>query len=143
MSSKANTKKFLIILLVVIINMCSNVKADFTFGEPVNIGPIVNSSDWEGGPSISADGLTLFFDSLRSGGFGEQNLWVTIRNTKDDEWGEPVNIGSIVNTIASDNIEWQPSISADGLSLYFVADWDLWVATRQTKEDAWNLTENL
>ena len=34
-------------------------KADFTFGEPINLGPMVNGSSGDWVPSISADGLTL------------------------------------------------------------------------------------
>jgi len=36
----------------------------------VNLGPTVNSSDWEALPSISTDGLSLFFESNRPGGQG-------------------------------------------------------------------------
>ena len=46
-----------------------------SWGPPVNLGPTVNSSSSDGGPSISADGSTLFFHSKRPGGFGEAGLW--------------------------------------------------------------------
>ncbi|HUU16332.1 MAG TPA: hypothetical protein VMW72_04215 [Sedimentisphaerales bacterium] len=35
------------------------------WGTPVNLGPIVNTSDYDKIPNISADGLTLYFDSNR------------------------------------------------------------------------------
>ncbi|MHC4596035.1 MAG: LamG-like jellyroll fold domain-containing protein [Planctomycetota bacterium] len=41
----------------------------------MNLGPTVNSSDDDIGPSISADGSTLFFASNRSGGVGGYDLW--------------------------------------------------------------------
>ncbi len=104
------------------------------WGKPVNLGSTVNSPEWDGAPSISADSLTLFFDSFRSGVIGGQDLFVTTRTTKDDEWGEPVNLGPIVN---SGNNEWTPSISADGLALFFVRGSDIWITTRTTTEDAW------
>ena len=46
-----------------------NAKADFTFGEPVNLGATVNSQHDEGTPFVSADGLTLYFTAFdREGG---------------------------------------------------------------------------
>ncbi|MBA7683788.1 hypothetical protein ES703_92173 [subsurface metagenome] len=105
------------------------------WGEPVNLGPTVNSSAGDAGSSISPDGRMLFFTSDRPGGSGSGDLWVTTRATVSDPWGEPVNLGPVVNSSAG---EGSPSISADGLMLYFddilgprpggVGDADLWQA---------------
>ena len=105
-----NKKRTLLISALALALAVEVANADYTFGTPTNLGRTVNSSDWDGGPSISADGLTLFFDRQRLGG---QTLWVTTRETKEDDWGEPVELGPVVNTIASDGAQWQPSISAD------------------------------
>ena len=86
------------------------------WGEPENLGPIVNSSSRENGPDISSDGLTLFFDSDRPGGYGGHDIWVTRRATTDDPWGEPENLGPIINTSAG---QVTACISADGSMLYF------------------------
>ena len=56
---------------------------------PENLGPIVNSSAFDGGPSISNDGLTLYFASERPGGLGEADLWVTTRPTISGPFGPP------------------------------------------------------
>jgi hypothetical protein len=40
----------------------------FAFSPPVNLGPLVNSPAFDGGPSISPDGLSLNFTSDRPGG---------------------------------------------------------------------------
>jgi len=137
-------KKKISIVLVLTLGLAAEVaKADLTFGEPTNLGPIVNSSAGDGSPSISADGLELYLHSLG-------DLWVTTRATTEDDWGEPVNLGSIVNSSVA---EVTPSISADGLELYF-CDWgdprpggvgevDLWVTTRPTKDDEWGEPVNL
>jgi len=132
-----------------------SAKADFTFGTPMNLGPTVNSSTLDAGPSISADGLTLFFDSERPGGMGGQDIWITTRETTGDDWGVPVNLGPMVNSAAD---EYYPEISADGLSLYFsdgLWSWDvnprqggfgqsdIWVATRETTDDDWGTPVNL
>ena len=48
---------------------------DDDWGEPVNLGPPVNTSYSNNSPSISADGQVLFFASNRPGGFGDFDLW--------------------------------------------------------------------
>jgi len=69
-----------------------SAKADFTFGTPTNLGPPVNSGYSEGGPTISPDGLELYFTSNRPvPGFDEWNLWMVTRPTQDDDWSEPVH----------------------------------------------------
>ncbi len=121
--------------------------------EPVNLGPVVNSSVNDGGPCISADGLSLYFASMRSGGVGACDLWVTTRGTKDDNWSEPVNLGPVVN---STDAEWGPCISPDGLTLFFDSGFgggsprpggfgraDLWVARRASKNEPWGKSVNL
>ncbi len=130
-------------------------KADFTFGEPVNLGPSVNRSSYEQGPCISADGLSLYFMSDRSGGVGDDDLWLAQRNNVSEGWGTPTNLGPPVNTPFA---EFTGSISADGLELYLHyagAGWglvprpggqgetDIWVATRPTQDHAWGEPVNL
>jgi len=116
------------------------------WGEPQNLGPNVNSSFEDAGQSISTDGLSLYFYSLRSGGYGSADIWVTTRATLEDEWGEPKNLGPNVNSPQDDAA---PTISADGLTLYFVSRRpgspgdDFWVARRPTVDDDWGPAENM
>ena len=46
---------------------------------PVNLGPGVNSTGFDGAPSLSFDGTTLYFFSDRPGGSGGNDLYVTTR----------------------------------------------------------------
>jgi tetratricopeptide (TPR) repeat protein len=121
--------------------------ADFIFAVPTNVGLPVNSSGSESFPCISADGLSLYFESNRQGGLGGHDLYVTTRETKSDQWGESMNLGPPINTSAN---EWNPRIPADGLSLYFGSNrpggyggWDAWVVTRKTIDDDWGEPMNL
>jgi len=125
-----------------------SAKADFTFGEHTNLGPIINSSVYDTSPCVSSDNLELYFASERSGGSGGDDLYVAMRPTVSDPWGEPVNLGQTVNSSVHD---WKPSISTDGLSLYFTSQRsggyggfsDIWVTTRVTKDDPWKEPVNL
>ncbi len=148
MSSCRTTKKVFVHSLVVIgflLSTVRDVNADFIFGTPTNLGPTINSSSGEGAPSISADGLSLYFTSLRG---GWADLWVTTRESIDDDWGEPVNLGPTVNNSAA--WDGEMSISSDELELYFASDrtgglggYDLWVTRRETMNDPWEEPVNL
>src|SRR5438034_7460305 len=46
---------------------------------PVNLGPTVNSTAFDGAPALSFDGTTLYFFSERLGGLGKRDLYVTTR----------------------------------------------------------------
>jgi len=116
--------------------------ADFLISEPANLGPTINSKGGAACVAISADGLELYLVSGRAGGYGEADIWVTTRPTTEDDWGEPINLGSVVNSSAWDA---EPAISADGLSLYFASqrpgglgEMDIYLTTRPTKDDPWS-----
>jgi WD40 repeat protein len=49
---------------------------------PVNLGPGVNTTAFDGAPAISFDGTTLYFFSARPGGLGGNDLYVTTRHPK-------------------------------------------------------------
>lgn len=49
--------------------------SDGRFGEPVNLGPAVNSAADEFAPMLSPDGRTLLFSSDRAGGAGGHDLY--------------------------------------------------------------------
>jgi Tol biopolymer transport system component len=86
------------------------------WSEPTNLGAVVNSPAYDATPCISSDGLMLFMQSTRTGGYGSSDIWVARRKTPDDPWEEPVNLGPLVNTSLGDG---GPAISADGKNLYF------------------------
>jgi Tol biopolymer transport system component len=145
MNLKRNTQ----ILIMVTINIFvgRQAHADFVFGEPENLGPVINSTSDQGEFDMSFDGLELYFGSDRPGGVGDWDIWFATRATPDDDWGVPVNLGNKVNGSKDD---WAPSISADKLSLYFSSDrpgnrgyWDLWVTTRASVSDPWGAPVNL
>jgi beta-lactamase regulating signal transducer with metallopeptidase domain len=143
----AGAMLMLVILACVVLTNAYVAKADFTFGTPTSLGPIVNSSVCDGSVSISADGLELYFQSLRPGGLGSGDIWVTKRASTEDDWGNPVNLGSPVN---SSSFELCPCLSSDGLTLYFSSlrpggygGDDLYAVTRATKEDDWSNLVNL
>lgn len=69
-------------------------------------------------PSLSSDGLTLYFSSNIPNGFGGIDIWKVTRTTGTDNWGEPINLGGDINTSGNDMF---PFIHSDG-TLYFSSD---------------------
>lgn len=85
--------------------VATRASVDDPWGAPVNLGSPVNTTFDEGNPAFSRDGHSLFFQSVRPGGLGGVDLWVSKRNhTHDDfNWEPAVNLGSGVNSTADDN----------------------------------------
>jgi len=68
-------------------------------------------------PSISADGLTLYFVSDMPGGKGGYDIWSITRPNAEEKWGEPKNMKAL-NTEGN---ELYPYIRQDG-TLFFSSD---------------------
>src|SRR5260370_39819226 len=97
---------------------------------PVNLNnlpgcpAVVNSTSDDQHPAISKDGLSLYFTSNRPGGSGNLDLWVTQRDSLDDCWLPPVNLGPGVNT---PSLESAPNLTTDGHWLYFHSKRPTWI----------------
>ncbi|WP_242919485.1 OmpA family protein [Pontibacter liquoris] len=112
---------------------------------PVSISDAINSSANEGAATISGDGKTLVFTSCnRPDSQGDCDLYISFRT--GDDWSKPKNIGNPVNSKAWDS---QPSLSADGRTLYFsstrgggVGKEDIWL-TQLNEDGTWTKPVNL
>jgi len=132
-------------LVSIVIITTEVTNADFTFGTPTNLGPTVNSTAHDDTPSISADGLELYFMSYRLRGYPDADIYVSKRETTQDPWGQAENLGPTINTTGW---ELYPDISSDGLELYFVSfrggsGGSIWVTKRATRNDDWGPPVNL
>jgi Tol biopolymer transport system component len=104
-----------------------------------------NGSGLDGCPFVSRDGKTFYMASVRDGGLGGIDIWVSTRASVDDPWGVPVNAGAPVNSAAND---FCPTISRDGHLFYFVSNRgggcggdDIYVT--RLRPDGWDPVENL
>ncbi len=87
------------------------------WSDPKNLG-ILPDSLIAAHPSLSKDGLTLYFVSDIAGGFGKKDIWKVTRLRPGDGWSKPVNLGPDINTPGD---ELFPYIREDG-TLYFSSD---------------------
>ncbi|MBS1903092.1 MAG: OmpA family protein [Bacteroidetes bacterium] len=87
------------------------------YGEPQNLGPVINTPADEFAPFLAADGKTLYFSSRGRGGYGEADVYITKR--LDDSWvnwSAPKNMGPDINT---DGMDAYYSVPASGDLAYF------------------------
>src|SRR5262245_1317202 len=118
------------------------------WSEPVNLGPVVNSSFFDSAATLSPNELSLYFVSTRPGGQGMQDIWVSQRRCSDCPWETPVNL-TAVNSPSPDG---GPSLSTDGHLLFFHSfrggghgGSDIWVSYRANPNDdfGWEAPVNL
>lgn len=112
---------------------------------PNNLGPNINSPQWDSQPSLSADGNTLYFVSNRPGGIGSRDIYVSYRNEAGD-WTMAQNLGEPINT-SSDEVS--PFIHANGLTFFFASNghpgfggFDLF-STEIKADNTWGAIKNL
>jgi len=118
------------------------------WGEPENLGPVVNSPSDEFNAIITSDGLELYFCSNRPGGYGSNDIWMTKRETKDGPWSQPVALDPPSN--GPTNAWSLQSISSDDLEMFFVSGnipggyggQDIWTIKRATRESPWGAPVN-
>lgn len=99
-------------------DLYESVRIGEEWTKPKNLGPNVNSSEWESQPSLSADGRTLYFISDRRGGIGRRDIWVSSLNENGD-WTRARNAGKPINTIYD---EISPFIHVNNRVLYFASN---------------------
>ncbi len=122
-----------------------SIKLDNKWQTATYLSNQINTPEYnEGAQSISQDGKFLFFTGCnRPDGLGRCDIYIAQK--KGDDWGKPFDLSPPVNT---SGWESQPSISADGKTLYFVSNrkggyggYDIWKSTLTDK--GWGEPENL
>jgi outer membrane protein OmpA-like peptidoglycan-associated protein len=102
------------------VEYCDIYYSEFKNGKwtlPANMGSSINSPQWDSQPTISYDGKTLIFSSMRTGGQGGADLWMSTKNEKG-QWSSPTNLGNVINTPQH---ELTPFIHSDSQTLYFAS----------------------
>lgn len=120
-------------------------KLDNKWQTAVYLSDQINTPQYnEGAESISQDGKYLFFTGCnRPDGLGRCDIYIAQK--KGDDWSKPFDLSPPVNT---PGWESQPSISADGKTLYFVSNrkggyggYDIWKSHLTDK--GWGEPENM
>ncbi len=99
-------------------DLYESIKTGNEWSKPKNLGPMINSNEWESQPSLSADGRTLYFVSDRRGGLGRRDIWVSHLDD-NDQWTKASNLGRSIN---SQFDEISPFIHVNNQVLYFASN---------------------
>jgi len=121
-----------------------SIRKDGRWQNAVWAGSVINSTGWDAQPTLSSDGLTLYFASTRQGGLGGSDLWVSYGKVDSTHWPldtlgnpepmpwwqwkamepdkllwtEPVPLGPALNTAYNEN---SPYLHPNGRDLYFAS----------------------
>lgn len=88
---------------------------DCSWGEPVNLGPEINSRYNEETPFITENGKKLYFSSYGHYNTGGYDIFYSQMNEKG-EWGTPINLGYPINT-PDDDLFFLPVNNGDNAYL--------------------------
>src|SRR5665213_2692441 len=122
-----------------------SIKVNGKWQKATYLSDQINTPEYnEGAQSISQDGKYLFFTGCnRPDGLGRCDIYISQK--KGDDWSKPFDLAPPINT---PGWESQPSISADGRTLYFVSNrkggyggYDIWKSTLTS--NGWGEPENL
>jgi outer membrane protein OmpA-like peptidoglycan-associated protein len=91
---------------------------DKGWGDPVNMGPNINTIYDEQSPFIHPDDSTFYFCSNGWPGMGNKDLFIS-RLAKDGKWQKPVNLGSPINSSGDEN---GLTLTANGAYAFFASD---------------------
>jgi Tol biopolymer transport system component len=91
----------------------------------------INSPASDDAFTLSADQLTGYIETTRTGGLGADDIWVTTRTTTSAKFSAPTLLQGGVNTIYG---EVSPFLTKDGLRLLYgssaAGNWDIYIAAR-------------
>jgi outer membrane protein OmpA-like peptidoglycan-associated protein len=121
-------------------------QSDGSWGQPIALPGVINSSFQEKSISISKDERSLYFTSDRPGGLGGTDIY---RATKDSKghWSNVKNLGPRINTPLNDD---GPFIDYDGVTFYFssqghdgMGGYDIFKSTFAEATNDWSEPENM
>ncbi|WP_176955840.1 OmpA family protein [Catalinimonas alkaloidigena] len=110
------------------------------WGQPVNLGPAINSEYDDDSPVLSYDGTTLYFSSKGHRGMGGFDVFKSEWNDSSGTWMNAENLGYPINTPDDDD---HYTVSADGMRAYYasvkdnigVGDMDIFMITAKDPEE--------
>lgn len=119
----------------------------FSKGEPMS-APFNTTDDNQGGCSISIDNKNLYFAMMRKEGGLQPNCDIYVSDNSGGEWSEIRKLSANVNH--PKYWDSQPTIAADGVTLYFASDRpggyggiDIYVTRKDQKTGQWSVPQNL
>jgi WD40-like Beta Propeller Repeat len=111
------------------------------FGAPVLVEGLLDPTNNISDPTLSVDMLEIYFASNKNGSY---DIWMSTRAAVTAPWSAATLVTELST---STNYEAEPSLSGDGLTLWFTSNRPtnglerLWVSHRPTVSDPWGVPE--
>ena len=95
---------------------------------PLSMGDNVNSSGYEISPFLSTNNDTLYFSSDGFGGYGDADIFYSIRQGDSwSDWSDPVNLGEVINSpkfdayfaLSGDFFYWSSNRDSERSDIYY------------------------
>jgi hypothetical protein len=125
-------------------DLYSSSFSDGSWSALTKLNDNINTKYWESHACLTKSSDTLYFTSNRKGGYGGLDIYFSVKDASD-QWGTPVNLGSVINSIYN---EETPFITSDGKTLYFssyghynMGGYDVFYSTR-LDENTWSVPIN-
>ncbi len=119
-------------------------KVNGIWTKPQNIGPPINTANWETQPSFSSDGKTLYF--IRGSNRNKSGDIYYSEIGEDGKFGNPIKLGNNINTLKNEQSVY---IHPDNSTLYFTSNGrigmgrtDIYMSKRQV-DGSWGEAINL
>jgi hypothetical protein len=109
------------------------------FGTPQMVAGLRSATNDVFDPSMTFEGLELYFTSPTS---GQNDIWVSARTVATDPWGP----STLVAELSSPQNDQDPEVSVDGLTMYLASDrvgdgggagMQIYVSQRRTRDTPW------
>jgi hypothetical protein len=122
---------------------------DHGWGEPVNLGPEVNTGDFEQAPNFhqNAEGGGKLYFNRGNPTLNLADLYYVAMSRDGVAHGDAVQVPGLNTTGAN---EQAASLRRDGKEIFFfsnrpggLGDLDIWTSTRRNAHDAWSAPVNL
>ncbi|MEZ5199415.1 MAG: OmpA family protein [Bacteroidales bacterium] len=105
-----------------------------TYGDPEIIDLGGDSTSRILHPSLSEDELTIYFTADFEHGYGGTDIWYATRDSFDEEFGRPKNVGPTINTMDNEGF---PFIRNDTV-LYFASEGHIGMGGLDIYKSTWN-----
>lgn len=122
-------------------------KSGQRWSTPVNLGPAINTKNWESQPSFASDGRTLYFvRGIRQRDGRRSSDIYSARIGMDGTWETPQPLSNVINTPGNEESVF---IHPDGQTLYFASDGHVGLGgtdiflSRKQKDGSWGAPVNL
>lgn len=99
---------------------------DEGWSEPEHMGSVINTPGFEISPFLSKNNDTLFFASDGHKGFGQADIYYSVRKNNWTSWNKPINLGPTINTpyfdayfsLYGNNATWSSNREGKDLDLW-------------------------